>query len=81
MSIQFRLGGGKLDGGETQDRVINGLNVQYEYLQRDAGEFVIALIDSGKWSYSVEMFITKEFTKEDSEQMLEEITRQLQERQ
>lgn len=81
VKIQFRLGSGELSGGEAQDRVINGMKVQYEYLQRDAGEFVIALIASGKGSYNIEMFITEEFTLEDSEEMLEEITRQLQERQ
>lgn len=80
LKIQFRQGSGELSGSEVKDKVINGLNVQYEYLQRDAGEFVIALIDSGKGSYSIEMFLSKEFTLEDSDNMLEEITKQLQER-
>lgn len=78
ISIEYRPGQMELGGsGGLQDKIINGMPVQYEHFKRDAGEFVFAIINGGGGGYSVQMIITKEFTLSDSEKVLEEITRQL----
>ncbi|WP_080846008.1 hypothetical protein [Cytobacillus gottheilii] len=77
ISIQYRKGPIELGGGSGEEKIINGMAVQYEYLQRDAGDFVLAIIHSEDGSYSVEMFITDDLTLEESDEILEEITRQL----
>ncbi|OCA84046.1 hypothetical protein A8F94_15050 [Bacillus sp. FJAT-27225] len=76
-SIVYRPGTVEVGDSDTQQRTINDLPVQYQHLERPAGEFVLATINAAGGSYGVEMNITKEFTLAESEKVLEEITMQL----
>ncbi|WP_442599926.1 hypothetical protein [Neobacillus sp. D3-1R] len=77
INIQYRPGRLEFGNSGVQKKVINGMTVEYEHFKRDAGEFVLVNINTKVGGYSVQMRITDGFTLSDSEQVLEEITKQL----
>jgi hypothetical protein len=76
-NIQYRPGRMEFGNSDGQERVINGMTVEYDHFKRDAGEFVFVIINTAVGNYTVQMNITEEFTLSDSEKVIEEITRQL----
>jgi hypothetical protein len=76
-NIQYRPGRMEFGNSDGQERVINGMTVEYDHFKRDAGEFVLVIINTAVGNYTVQMNITEEFTLLDSEKVIEEITRQL----
>jgi hypothetical protein len=76
-NIQYRPGRMEFGNSDGQERVINGMTIEYDHFKRDAGEFVLVIINTSVGSYTVQMNITEEFTLSDSEKVIEEITRQL----
>lgn len=66
---------------KAEIKKVNGFEVQYNLLlDRPAGDFYIAIINTESGSYHLEMFLNKSFTIRDADNLIKDLTRQLKEK-
>ncbi|RBP86578.1 hypothetical protein DFO70_12546 [Cytobacillus firmus] len=76
--IQYRSGQVEPgDSNEVKKKTINGIPLEYQYINKESGEFVFAYINHNGGAYLFEFNLGQEFTKTDADQVLEEFVEQL----
>ena len=65
---------------QAEIKKVNGFEVQYNLLlDRPAGDFYLAIINTESGSYQLEMFLNKDFTIRDADNLIKDLTKQLKE--
>ncbi|HEY4553088.1 MAG TPA: hypothetical protein VIG80_07820, partial [Bacillaceae bacterium] len=62
---------------EEYVKQINGHEVEYERLEREEGQFILAALNVKEGGYFFEFILAKDFTQEDADQILDSFTKQL----